>query len=151
MRELVSANERRPLWGALNDFDNLFEGFLSPRRVGVDVDSGGALVPAIDVSENENEYRIKAEIPGVKKEDLNVSVHDGILTINAESRYEDEEKKEGRVIRQERRYGKYVRSVRLSKDVNSSGVRAEYKDGVLDIVLPKTEEVKPKKIDIAVT
>jgi len=150
MRELANVNERRPLWGSFNDFDNLFEGFLSPRRAVAGFDDGGALVPAIDVSENENEYCIKAEIPGVKKEDLNVSVQDGILTINAESRYEDEEKKEGRVIRQERRYGKFVRSMRLGKDVDSSDVRADYKDGVLDIVLPKTEEVKPKKIDIEV-
>ena len=92
MRDLVNINERRPLWGAFNDFDNLFEGFLSPRRISAE--DGGAWIPAIDVSENDNEYRIKAEIPGVKKEDLNVSVQDGVLTINAESKYEEEEKKE---------------------------------------------------------
>ncbi len=148
MRDLVSINERRPLWDAFNDFDNLFEGLLSPRRVSAE--NGGALVPAIDVTEDENEYRIKAEIPGVKKEDLNVSVQDGVLTINAESKYEEEKKQEGRVIRQERRYGKFVRSMRLGRDVDSSKVRADYKDGVLDITLPKVEEVKPKKIDIAV-
>ena len=81
---------------------------------------------------------------------MNVNVQDGVLTINAETRYEDEEKKDGRVIRQERRYGKYSRAMRLGKDVDSSGVKAEYKDGVLELTLPKLEEVKPKKIAITV-
>ena len=146
MNELVNVNERRPFWAPFSDFDDLFEGLLSPRRVSRSVE--GALVPAIDVSENDSEYKIRAEIPGVKKEDLHVSVQDGVLTINAESKYEDEEKKEGRVIRQERRYGKFVRSMRLGKDVDSSKVKAEYKDGVLELSLPKVEEVKPKKISI---
>ena len=149
MNELVNVNERRPFWGPFSDFDDLFEGFLSPRRISRSAE--GALVPAIDVSENDNEYVIKAEIPGVKKEDLHVSVQDGVLTINAESKYEEEEKKEGRVIRQERRYGKYVRSMRLGKDVDSSNVKAEYKDGVLELKLPKVEEVKPKKIAIDIS
>lgn len=147
MTELVNVNERRPLWGEFNDFDDLFAGFFGPRRLSRPVDGGG-LVPAIDVVENDNEYLIKAEIPGVKKEDLNVSVQDGMLTINAESRYEDEQKKDGRLIRQERRYGKYVRSMRLGKDVDSSKVKAEYRDGILELKLPKVEEVKPKKIAI---
>lgn len=150
MKELVNVNERRPLWGGFNDFDDLFEGFFSPRRISQNVD-GGALVPAIDVAETDNEYLIKAEIPGVKKEDLNVSVQDGVLTINAESKYKDEERKDGRLIRQERRYGKYVRSMRLGKDVDSTKVKAEYKDGVLELKLPKVEEVKPKKIAIDIS
>lgn len=147
MSEIVNVNERRPLWSAFSDFDDLFEGLLSPRRLVRNVESG-ALVPAIDVEESDNEYLIKAEIPGVKKEDLNVSVQDGMLTINAESKYEDEEKKDGRLIRQERRYGKFVRSMRLGKDVDSTKVKAEYKDGILELRLPKVEEVKPKKIAI---
>ena len=147
MKELINVNERRPLWGGFSDFDDLFEGFFSPRRSSPSTD-GGALVPAIDVTETDNEYLIKAEVPGVKKEDLDVSVQDGVLTINAESKYESEEKKEGRLIRQERRYGKYVRSMRLGKDVDSAKVKAEYKDGILELKLPKVEEVKPKKIAI---
>ena len=64
--------------------------------------------------------------------------------------YQHEDKEEGRVIHQERRYGKYVRSIRLGKDVDESNVKANYKDGVLQLELPKVEEVKPRKIDIAV-
>ena len=149
MRELISTNDRRPLWGTPNELDNLFEGVFGPRRAVQSIDSS-TFVPAVDVSETDNEYQVKAEMPGVKKEDLNVNVQDGVLTINAETRYEDEEKKDGRVIRQERRYGKYSRAMRLGKDVDSSGVKAEYKDGVLELTLPKLEEVKPKKIAITV-
>ena len=147
MNTLVQRGGRRPaLWDAFGDFDGLFGDFLRPRTaVG---DAPGALVPAVDVAETEHEYRIKAELPGVKKEDLDVTVQDGILTINAETRYEDEEKKDGRVIRQERRYGKFVRSMRLGKDVDASKVKAEYKDGVLKLKLPKHDEVKPKKIAV---
>jgi HSP20 family protein len=75
-----------------------------------------------------------------------------VLTINAESHYEHEDRQEGgRVIRQERRYGKYVRSIRLGKDVDEEKVKANYKDGVLELELPKVEEVKPKKISVNVS
>jgi len=150
MRDLANVRERRPRIRALSDYDDLFGRFFESPWAIQDAD-GKAFVPAVDVSENENEYRVKADIPGVRKEDLNVSVQDGILTINGESRYEDEEKKEGRVIRQERRFGKYSRSMRLGKDVDTSNVKAEYKDGVLELTLPKVEEVKPKKIAIDVS
>lgn len=150
MNDVVNVNERRPLLGTFTDFDDLFEGLFTPRRVSRSFESN-ALVPAIDVAETDSGYLIQAEIPGVKKEDLNVSVQDGVLTINAESKYEDEEKKGGRVVRQERRYGKFVRSMRLGKDVDSSNVKAEYKDGILELKLPKLEEVKPKKIAIDIS
>ena len=149
MRDLASVNDRRPRVRAFGDFDDLFGRFFESPWAIQDVD-GKVFVPAVDVSENENEYRVKADIPGVKKEDLNVSVQDGILTISGESRYQDEEKKDGRVIRQERRFGKYSRSMRLGKDVDTSNLKAEYKDGVLELTLPKLEEVKPKKIAIDV-
>ena len=150
MRDLANVVERRPKIRAFGDFDDLFGRFFESPGAIQGVDSK-AFVPAVDVSENENEYRIKADIPGVKKEDLNVSVQDGILTISGESRYKDEEKKDGRIIRQERRFGKYSRSMRLGKDVDTSNVKAEYRDGVLELALPKLEEVKPKKIAIDVS
>jgi len=127
-----------------DDFDNLFGNFLRPSSES----EGGGLVPAIDVHENDHSYTVRAEMPGVKKDDIDVTVQDGILTINAESKYEHEEKEKGRVIRQERRYGKYVRSIRLGRDIDSDKVKANYKDGVLELVLPKVEEVQPKKISV---
>lgn len=149
MRDVANVSERRPQLRTRGDIDQLFGRFFeSPWAVqGAD---GKAFVPAVDVLENENEYRIKADIPGVRKEDLSVNVQDGILTINGESRYEDDENKEGRIIRQERRFGKYSRSMRLGKDVDAANVKAEYRDGVLELTLPKLEEVKPKKIAIDV-
>ena len=149
MKQLVNVNGRYPLiWDALNDFDRFFDGVLGRR---VDQDSGAvATTPAIDVSETDGEYRIKAEVPGVKKEDLDISVQDGVLTIKAETKFEDEETKDDRVIRQERRYGKFVRTLRLGKDVDTSNVRAQYTDGVLELKLAKLEEVKPKRIEVDV-
>ena len=93
---------------------------------------------------------MRAELPGIKKEDLDVSINEGILTINAESRFEHEDKEKGRVIRQERRYGKYVRSMRLGGEVDEDNVAADYSDGVLTLTLPKADKVKPKKIAVNV-
>jgi HSP20 family protein len=151
MRNIVKQPGREVGWGLFdNNLDDVFEGFFRPYSANAGDVTGGSLVPAIDLHENDSSYTVRAEIPGVKKEDIDITVHDGVLTINAESRYENEEKEDGRVIRQERRYGKYVRSIRLGKDVDESHVKANYKDGVLELELPKVEEVKPKKISIDV-
>jgi HSP20 family protein len=93
---------------------------------------------------------VTAELPGVKKEDIDVSVENGVLTITAETRSETEEKEGDRVIRQERRYGRYLRSLRLGKTVDEKRVKASYRDGILELILPKAEEVKPKKITVDV-
>ena len=95
-------------------------------------------------------YTIHAELPGVRKADVNVTFENGVLTLSAETKSETEEKEGERVIRQERRYGKYMRSLRLGADIDESKVMANYKDGVLEIVLPKAEAVKPKRINVDV-
>ena len=150
MANIVQQPGREIGWRLFNNnLDDVFEGLFRPHTASSG-NVGGSLVPAIDLHEGDNSYTVRAEIPGVKKEDIDITVHDGVLTINAESRYENEEKEEGRVIRQERRYGKYVRSIRFGKDVDENNVKANYKDGVLELELPKVEEVKPKKIAIDV-
>jgi len=146
MKDITRSSERRTPWGLFGDFDDVFDDFWRPVRR----ENGGAFAPAVDVKESDNEYRIRADLPGVKKEDLDISLQDGVLTINAEAKQEKKEEKEGRVIRQERRYGKFVRSMRLGDTVDADKIKAEYKDGVLDLVLPKTEKVKAKKIDVQV-
>jgi len=93
---------------------------------------------------------VHADLPGVNKDDINVTVENGVLTITAETTSEKEEKEGERVIRQERRYGKYVRSLRLGSEVDAGNVKANYKDGVLELVLPKAEAAKPKKISVDV-
>ncbi len=106
-------------------------------------------VPSVDVSETEGEYQIKAEIPDVKKEDVKVTVEDGVLTIQGERKQEKEEK--GRKYhRVERSYGSFIRSFTLPDLVDEEKVRAEFKDGVLNLQLPKSVKTKPKAIEVTV-
>lgn len=149
MRLVTRSPKSRSLGWLDNDFDDMFEGFFRPMRT-IDESGSHDLVPAVDVSENENEFVVRVEIPGVRKEDVDVTVENGVLTINAENKSETEEKEGERVIRQERRYGKYMRSLRLGTDINESKVKATHKDGVLQVTLPKAEEVKPKRVNVDV-
>ena len=106
-------------------------------------------MPTVDISETESEYLIKAELPEVRKEDVKVMVENGVLTLQGERRQEKEEKGR-RFHRVERSYGSFVRSFTLPESVDEGGVKAEYKDGVLALHLPKSEKVKPKAIDVKV-
>jgi HSP20 family protein len=135
-----------PLWS--NDFDRVFEGFLRPGRW--IEEAAGDLAFPLDVSERNDEFVISAELPGIKKDDISVTLENGVLTISAEMKAEREEKEGERVVRQERRFGKYVRSLRLGTQIQENKIRAHYKDGVLELTLPKAEEVKPKKITVDV-
>lgn len=147
MNNLIRAT-RSPVARRWNDdFDNMLEGFFRPMRW-VQEEASQGLIPRLDVVERDQEFLVKAELPGIKKEDIDISLENGVLTITAESKSETEEKEGDRVIRQERRYGKYVRSLRLGKEVDEKQVKASYKDGILELTLPKAEEVKPKKINI---
>ena len=106
-------------------------------------------MPTVDISETESEYLIKAELPEVRKEDVKVTVENGVLTLQGERRQEKEEKGR-RFHRVERSYGSFVRSFTLPESVDEGGVKAQYKDGVLALHLPKSEKVKPKAIDVKV-
>jgi HSP20 family protein len=132
-----------------DDFDRIFEGFFQPVRWPEEAQACD-LTPAMDVIEHTDEFVVRTDLPGVKKDDIQVTVENGVLTISAEMKSGQEEKKDGRVIRQERRLGKYVRSLRLGSQVNAGALKATYKDGVLELTLPKAEEVKPKKISVSV-
>jgi HSP20 family protein len=112
--------------------------------------TGEDLTPAMDVKERDDAYVIKTEMPGVNKDDVSITLENGVLTITGESKSEKEEKEGERVLRQERRYGKFVRSLRLGTQIDEKGVKASYKDGVLELILPKADEVKPKKITVDV-
>ncbi len=149
MADLIKSGERRPRWGVFGeDFDDLFQGFMRPMPR-MFQEEGGNLIPAIDVTEQDGHYLVSAELPGVDRKDIDVSINDGMLTISAERRKETEGKdKEGRVIRRETRYGNYVRSMRLDASVDTQNVKASYQDGILKLSLPKVEEAKPQKIDI---
>ena len=105
--------------------------------------------PLVDISEDEKEYLIKAELPEVKKEDVKVSVQDDVLTISGERTLEKEEKGK-KYHRVERAYGIFSRSFTLPEDADPSKVSAEFKDGVLKVRLTKSERAKPKSIDVKV-
>lgn len=135
-------------WG--DDIDSLFEGFFRPMRWAEEESAEQGLVPRMDVTERDNEFVVHAEMPGIDKDDINITLEGGILTISGESKSESEQKEGDRVVRRERRYGRYLRSLQLGKEVDDKKVRASYKDGVLELVLPKADEVKPKRITVDV-
>lgn len=116
-------------------FDSLFDNFARPVRLR---DLENELhMPSTDIHETRDAYEVSAELPGMKKADIKVSLHDGVLTIAAENRLENEEKKEGAVIRRERRYGKFLRRFAIGPDVQDDKVQATFEDGLLRLVIPK--------------
>jgi HSP20 family protein len=106
--------------------------------------------PSADISETDTAYLIKAEIPGVKKEDVKVTLQDGILTIQGERKSEKEEK-DKKFHRIECSYGSFMRSFRVPDDADESGVKAEFKDGILNVTLNKSAKAKPKAINVSVS
>ena len=106
--------------------------------------------PLVDITEDEKEYLIKAELPEVKREDVKLTVQDNVLAISGERRYEKEEKNK-KYHRVERAYGNFLRSFTLPEDADGSKVSAEYKDGVLKVHLPKSEKATPKSIEVKVS
>jgi HSP20 family protein len=107
-------------------------------------------LPPVDILEDEHDIKLKAEIPGVKVEDLAITLENNVLTITGERKFKEEEDKDN-FHRIERRYGKFTRSFTLPAGVDSATVNATFEDGVLSITLPKKEEFKPKQITIGVT
>lgn len=105
-----------------------------------DAQAGTFFAPRVDIAEEGDHYEITAELPGVDKKDIHIHVKDGILTLEAESNKEEQEKRKGKVIRQERRYGKFMRSFNLGTDIEESDIKASFKDGVLLLEAPKTVE-----------
>jgi HSP20 family protein len=103
--------------------------------------------PSVDISETEDEFHIKAELPEVKKEDVQVTLDNGVLILQGE-RKEEREEKGRKVHRIERSYGRFVRSFALPDLVDTAKVKAEFKDGILHLHLPKSEKARPKAIEV---
>jgi len=107
----------------------------------------GYFWPVLDIAERDDEVLVKAEIPGMKAEDIDISVQGNVLTISGEKKESKEDKGE-EYYHVERRYGTFRRDVNLSSAVDVDKIKAEYRDGVLTITLPKTEQAKPKRIAV---
>ena len=125
---------------------------LSPARTG----NGGQeamtitqWAPSVDIIEDDKEWLVKADLPEVKKEDVKVTVENGVLTITGERKFEKEEK-DKKYHRIERSYGNFFRSFTLPDAADGSKVSAEFKDGVLKVHLPKSEKTKPKAVEVKV-
>ncbi|MBT8442117.1 MAG: Hsp20/alpha crystallin family protein [Gammaproteobacteria bacterium] len=139
-------------WSPLREFDDIFNRYnrLSRRMPVPSVDAEGTeWRPVANISETPKEYLVKAELPEVSKDDIQVKVNDGVITISGERRMETKSEDE-QVHRIESFYGSFARSFNLPADVDEAAISAESKDGVLTVHLPKTEVVEPQAIDIKV-
>src|ERR1700756_2014340 len=105
--------------------------------------------PAVDIYEGEHELVVKADLPDIKPEELDVRVENNILTIRGERKFE-KKVDEKSYLRVERAYGSFARSFSLANTVNTEAIKADYKDGVLTLTIPKREEAKPKQIKVSV-
>jgi HSP20 family protein len=117
-------------------------------RIGrLDDDSMGMWNPKVDLYEKDDNFVIKAELPGVDKKDITIDLKDRVLTLSGERSYDNEVEEEN-YYRRERSYGKFQRAFTLPADVDSDKIKAEFKDGVLQVEVPKPEEQKPKQVTI---
>jgi HSP20 family protein len=134
-RSLAQAFDR---FAAIRDeMDRLFDSSFGP----------AFRAPVLDVYQDKDQFTVVAELPGLKKEDIELSLHDDVLTISGE-RKQDKKGEEG--YRNERFFGRFQRSVTLPTGVDSEKVKATYQDGILKVALPKAEEAKPKQIEVSV-
>jgi HSP20 family protein len=131
-----------------DDLDRLFESPLAEWARGSNLLSGWT--PALDLYEDKDNLFVKVELPGMKREEIEVSLHEGSLSISGE-RKSEQKHQNADVYRAERFFGRFQRTVVLPTPVASDKVKAQYKDGILTVTLPKTEEAKPKHIDVNVS
>ena len=109
----------------------------------------GSWSPALDLHQDENNFLVRVEVPGMKKEDLALSLHEGLLTISGERRHEKANDAKA-AMRNERHFGRFERLVTLPAQVDGTRVSASYEDGILTVTLPKAEAAKPRQIEIGV-
>jgi HSP20 family protein len=139
--------QRNPQPELPSAFNRLFDASFGPFFGSSASFSGWA--PALDVYEDKDQFTVVAELPGFKKEQVEISLHQGALTISGERKQESQDKEEG--LRSERYFGRFQRTVTLPAEVNAERVRATLQDGILKIELPKAEEAKPKQIEVSVS
>ncbi len=144
---IVRWNPLRDLAGMQSEMNRLFDEFFT--HGSENVDQPTVWSPMVDISETDDEIVLHAELPGLQKGDVSISLQDNVLSLEGEKK-STEEDREKSYYRLERSYGKFQRSFVLPAAVQGDKVKAKFKDGVLKVVLPKAEEAKPKQIDVAV-
>ena len=138
---------RRDPYAIDNMLDDLFKGFLV-RPVRYSGDMPEMQMIKMDVKEGDRDFTVHAELPGVDKEDIHVTIDGNQVAISAEVKRQSEEKQGERVLRSERYYGKVQRMFSLASEVDSAGSQARYSDGVLELTLPKKAAVSSKRISV---
>ena len=148
MSTLTRWEPYRTLGSLQDEVNRLFEGNLG--RTTRESSSIAAWAPAVDIFENEKELVLKADLPDLVEKDIDVRVENNMLTISGERKYEKDVKEEN-YLRVERAYGSFSRSFSLPNTVNTEAIKAEYKNGVLTVRMPKREEARPKQVKVAVS
>ncbi len=152
---LVKFNPVRDLIDVEREFNRMFNTLgsrfgIAHKKV-IDEEYDNAVwMPLTDISEDKDKFYLKADLPGIKKEDVKISYADGTISISGE-RSQEKETKDKKFHRIERSYGKYYRSFNIPTEIKDDKIKAEFKDGQLTITIPKADEVKPKEIDIKVS
>ncbi|MFA6971717.1 MAG: Hsp20/alpha crystallin family protein [Gallionella sp.] len=146
---LVKWNPFRELEDVSNRLNSIFGRMPARVESGTDMLTLADWTPSVDISETDTAYLIKAEIPEVNKEDVKVTLQDGMLTIAGERRQEKEEKNK-KFHRIERSYGSFVRSFRVPDDTDADTVAAQFKDGMLNVTLPKSKKTQSKSINVSI-
>lgn len=140
-------------WHPFRELDSLFDRYAKslswPQLASQEMMTAGDWTPRVDISETDKEFIIKAEIPEVGKDDVKVTVDNGVLTIRGERKKEKEEK-DKKFHRIERFYGSFARSFTLPDNVDENNIEAKFADGVLNLQLPKIKEKKPKGVDVKI-
>lgn len=145
MKTVVRWNPQRNLSNIQNEFDRLMDSFFTPPVLGNATNANWGL--ALDVAEDTTQYTITAALPGVKGEELEITLDKDVLTIKGHMQQEEE--REGvRYHLRERRYGSFSRSIRLPENVNAEAIEASHENGIVTIAIPKAEAVKPKRISV---
>jgi HSP20 family protein len=138
----------RDIWNLGDEVGRLFWG-LGHRPLDRELEAGLNFVPALDVAEDNEKMTITAELPGLKKEDVQIKVRDGVLTLSGEKKFEEETKKDN-YYRIERSYGNFARSFTLPTTVDSGKIEATMKDGILKVAIPKKPEAKEREVKVQV-
>ena len=144
---LVQWNPARDLMRMREEMDRLFNQFLRPGDAEEGTWGRGMWPPPVDIHETDEAFVLKAELPGFTKEDVDIELHDNRLTLRGERKQETEVKEE-QYRRRERTYGRFERTFWLPTTVDSEKIQATFKEGVLELRLPKSEAAKPKRIAI---
>jgi HSP20 family protein len=146
---LVRWEPVRELTSLQNDMNRLFNTFFDTPSTGNGGNTPRRWIPAMDLVETDEHFVLKADLPGLAEEDVNLEVEDNVLTVSGERQAEHEDKREG-YVRVERSYGAFRRSLTLPEGVDPEGVSARFDKGVLEVHIPKPEERKPRRVAIQV-